>query len=233
MLRSRAAVRFAVTTVGATWLLGLGLGCAEDPGDSAFRPYTPPGEFWEWGMGVVDANASLDIYAGEDATSIGCLSYPIGGDVPTTVQEWRPDRTFVHAMTVVENVIYDASGTARCIGLQNDENPALFYLADGDSALYTLWGTFLFDGYVGEIPTPGSAPYVELLNERLTYSLSANQMFAGGYWKKDVLATFTVDDVAFADPMRKLLFAALVGARCGAVGLVPAELMGNLPPPEP
>lgn len=192
--------------------------------ESEFRSPQPPGEFWEWGSSFA-SNGEMQLYAGASNSSIGCLIYTIGGDQPTGVQQVRPDGGFGPGPLVVENVIYDGE-TPVCVATQDEETPALFRLHDAEQPLFTLWGRFLFDGDVPELPTIGSPAYQALLADQLVYSFSGNQIFEAGNWEGNILATADVDEITQANPMRKLLFGALSSGYCGSVGI--PEDMGEM-----
>jgi len=170
--------------------------------------------------GLVAANGALDVYAGRSVASLGCLTYTIGGPQPTPVQQVTEDGSFELFAFATDTQIIGTDRTLRCAIERSASEPRIFRLIEDGTVVLSALGPFLLRGDLSNAPVPGSLDESQLLERRLAYSLAGSQIFEGPLARDRVLATTTVDDLQLASGPRKLLFGALVEARCGANGLI-------------
>ncbi len=219
-------VQAAIKTLVFSMVVAVGsaTGCAvdDDVESSEFRSggWSPAPDFWNWGLGYA-GNEAVALHDGDGPLVPDCIIWDIdGGD---DVYE-GPEADGELLLSVVDNEVVGPDGTLECFAT---EEGGLFKLRDTQGqVLYTAsLGRFVFEGDVQQLPAPGTSQWQTLLNERLAFEFFADQVFEGPRWMQKLLGTADAE-IKAANPMRKLLIAALFGAECGSNG--PREI---LPPP--
>ncbi len=122
-----------------------------------------------------------------------------------------------------ENQIFDPTGSLQCTAYFEDGMYKLREGLDGDVLLTATQGRYVFWGNVQGLPAPGTNAWQQLLLEQLAYEFYGDVLFDGPRWSADVIAHANVH-IHKANPMRKLLIAALYEGECGTA-------QQPLPPP--
>lgn len=207
-----------VTKLGlAAALLAVGMtGCGDvedgDPG-SSLRAAGETVEFWNFrpndpGNGDVDLLDDSDDDGLPDTINWEATT---GGSGNTDVF----DPTGELVVSTIENQIFDAAGNLRCTAYFED---GLFKLRDGldgDVLLTATQGRYVFWDNVQALPQPGTYEWYALINHQLGYEFYGDVIYNGPRWSADVIGHANVH-VHKANPMRKLLIAALHEGTCGA-----------------
>ncbi len=115
----------------------------------------------------------------------------------------------------------DASSSAfesspRCTVVQGDHPSGdVYQLVDGGGdVVFTMWRRYVFSGEV-ELPAAPKVKQDEALQEHLAMSFKKKRIHAGGWWEGERLAKAD-EKIAKANPVRRLLLAAMVSGECGA-----------------
>ena len=114
-----------------------------------------------------------------------------------------------------ENQIFDAAGSLRCTAYAEDGVFKLHAGLDGEVLLTATQGRYVFWGDVPGLPETGTDAWQHLLYHQLAYEFYGELLYDGPRWMADVIASANVP-MHKADPMRKLLIAALYEGACGA-----------------
>jgi hypothetical protein len=129
-------------------------------------------------------------------------------------------------LTSIENQIFDATGSLQCTAYFED---GLYKLRDGldGAVIYTATpGRYVFAGDVpGGLPAAGTAEWQALIYGQLDFEFYGEFIYDGPRWAADIVGVASTK-IHRANPMRKLLFAALYGGACGSPGPEPSD-----PPP--
>lgn len=214
----RRTLRHAATVASLFALCMTGCDGDEEPVTDyeqySFRGgWTPPPDFWNWGIGWYAGNGALAIHEGTDTQAEDCIIWDIldsGG-----VHEGPADPGLPPFLTVVDNEIHDEQGYVECSASWEGQ---VFKLRDpsGDVVL-SLWGRFMFDTDIGQMPPVGSPEYYSLLANHFVVELAGSEIYEGAKWKGNLIGTST-EHIQNANPMRKLLIGALVRGECGSNG---------------
>ena len=202
-------------------IAGLG-GCAdlEDAGPEV-EDRTWWLNFWEW-QTWKPANGDLEIHEGETTEVEECLIFDLTGSGVSqrAVDTSSPNGVrFEPVLEVVDNELRTPQGDLVCYAYETD-HPLVYQLADAEGeVLFTLFNDWVFDGDL-QVPPPGGKALVNALQNDLAYTIKQDHVYIGPHGDGHILATAT-EQVTKANPMRKLLIAALVDGQCGAVGIVP------------
>jgi hypothetical protein len=200
------------------FLSSLGMMAYADPGDGlrgggqTLRAEHQGPAFWNWrpndpGNGDVDLGDDHDDDGLPD-TIIWC----IGGDGTGTDVMDPTGRLIVYT---VENQIYDADGVLQCTASKEGGLVKLREGLDGEVILTATLGRFVFAGDLERPPVRASKAWRQLARTHLLYEFYGNEVYDG--WRLlsgDVLTTAT-ERIFTANPMRKLLIAALLSGACG------------------
>lgn len=200
---------------------GLG-GCADvEDGGPEVEERTGWLNFWEWGAWK-PANGDLEIHEGETTEVEECLIFELGGSGVSqrTIEPNNPDDIrYEPVLEVVENELRTPQGDLVCYAYATD-HPLVYQLADAEGeVLFTLFNDWVFDGEP-QIEQLGGGSLWDALENDLAYTIKQDHVYIGLHWNGQILATAT-EQITKANPMRKLLVAALVDGQCGAVGIDP------------
>lgn len=200
------------------------MGCAAEGEDFAddgqsLRAAGETVEFWDFrpndpGNGDVELSDGMD----DDGLPDVIITTPTTGGNTDVVD---PDGELVVSTT--ENQIFDAGGNLACTAYMEGGLYKLREGLDGDVVLTATQGRYVFWGDVQSLPAPGTYAWPHLLYNELAYEFYGDVLYDGPRWFADVVADADVH-IHRANPMRKLLIAAVYEGECGA-GQPP------LPPP--
>ena len=123
-------------------------------------------------------------------------------------------------LSTVENQIFDAAGNLRCTAYHENGLFKLREGLDGEVLLTSTRGRYVFWGDVQALPTPGTVAWQHLIYNELAYEFFGHLLYDGPRWYADVIA-FADVHIHKANPMRKLLIAALFEGECGAADQLP------------
>lgn len=198
-----------LTTFGLT---GCGDAAEGGPGHS-LRAADETVEFWnvrpnDPGNGDVDLLDDSDDDGLPDTINWEATT---GGSGNTDV--FDPTGTLV--VFTVDNQIFDAAGNLRCTAHAEDGLIKLHEGLDGDVVLTATEGRYVFWDDVHSLPPSGSYEWHALVNQQLGYEFFRDKIYNGPRWSADIVAHASAD-MHKANPMRKLLFAALHEGVCGA-----------------
>lgn len=157
-----------------------------------------------WAFGPDDpGNGPIDL--GDDGDDDGLpdtIIWCIGGDGEGS-QVYDAD--LVLTLFTRENRIYDAAGTLQCTAHDEGGEYRLRQGVDGAALYTTTLGRHVYDGAAVKPP------------RRLAHEFVDTRVYDGPR-RRGQVATTATEVVERANPMRKLLIAALLNGRCGAAG---------------
>lgn len=112
-----------------------------------------------------------------------------------------------------------ASATANspvCTVVQDDHPSGDAYqlVDDNGEVIFTMWRRYVFAGDI-DLPAAPQVKHNEALQEHLALSFKKKKIFAGAWWCGTKIAKAD-EKIAKANPMRRLLLAAMVSGECGA-----------------
>ncbi len=189
--------------------------CADTDGlgaDDATLRSASTEDFWNLRPGD-PGNGPIQLHDEGGTSPPDIIIWDIPGD-PSDV--FDPAGSLV--LSAVEDQILDANGNVQCTAWHED---GLYKLREGldGAVVYTATpGRYVFAGEVSFLPVAGTAAWQELISERLEYEFYGEQIFNGPRWSAD-LAGRSSEKLHSANPMRKLLIAALYGGACGSPGV--------------
>lgn len=198
-------------------------GCAQDGEDfgddgQSLRAAGEMVEFWNFRPNYP---GNGDVELSDDDALPEVITWDVGDGSADSTDVFDPNGELV--VSSFENQIFDASGNLRCTAyLEN----GLFKLReglDGEVVLTATQGRYVFWGNVDALPEPGTAAWTHLFYNDLAYEFFGDRLYDGPRWFADVVAHTNVH-IHRANPMRKLLIAALYEGECGAAS-------EPLPPP--
>ena len=194
-------------------------GCAQDGEDfgddgQSLRAAGEMVDFWNFrpndpGNGNVELS---DDDALPDVDTITITPNGSGSDV------FDPDGELL--VSTFENQIYDAAGDLRCTAYLEGGLFKLREGLDGDVVLTATQGRYVFWGDVQALPTPGTHAWQHLIYNELAYEFYGDVLYDGPRWIADVIAHADVH-IYRANPMRKLLIAAMYDGQCGTAQQLP------------
>jgi|GEM_PF-4949776 len=208
----RASIQALTMTLVCTSLVA----CAESEDDldggQSLRAAGEMVEFWNFrpndpGNGEVQLSEDDDddglpdaiIWSSGSGEGGGSDIYTPGGDL---------------VVSQVENQIFDADGYLRCTAYMEDGLFKLREGLDGDVVLTATQGRYVFWGDVQGLPQPGTGAWQELIYTQLAYEFYGDVVYDGPRWISDIVGYANVH-IHKANPMRKLVFAAMFEGECG------------------
>ncbi len=213
-------------SIGLTLTLACaGLSACADTGDydggQTLRAAGEVIEFWNFrpndpGNGDVNLLEDMD----DDSLPDTITWTNVGDGVSTDVF----DGAGTLVVSTFENQIYDADGNLQCTAYLENGLYKLREGLDGPVILTATQGRYVFWDDVGQLPSPGTSAWQQLIYTQLAYEFYGDVLYDGPRWISDIIAYADVH-IHKASPMRKLLIAALYEGECGAGG------DPNLPPP--
>jgi len=190
-------------------------GCAQEgdfPEDGqSLRAAGETVDFWNFrpndpGNGEVELSDGMD---DDSLPDVVVWDIPTSGDSADVF-----DVNGVLVASTVENQIFDAGGNLRCTAYLEDDLYKLREGLDGEVVLSATQGRYVFWGDIQSLPEPGTYAWHSLLYHELAYEFYGNDLYDGPRWMADVIAHANVH-IHKANPMRKLLIAALYEGECG------------------
>ncbi len=181
-----------------------------------------------WNLRLEDpANGAVQLSDDDGPNPPDIIIWDIDGDEDTSDVYEGPAFGGALVLSTVDNQIYDADGQPQCTATFED---GLYKLREGldGPVIYTATaGRYVFAGDVpGGLPSPGTPAWQTLIYTQLEYEFYQDHVYDGPHWHPDAEAIATASvDLQRANPMRKLLIAALQGGICGSPG------EPTLPPP--
>lgn len=163
-------------------------------------------------------NGNVQLSEDEQLPDIIVWDIPSSGD---SSDVFGPNGELV--VSTLANQIFDVAGTLRCTAYLEDGLFKLREGLDGDVVLTATQGRYVFWGDVQALPEPGTYAWQHLIYNDLAYEFYGDVLYDGPRWIADVVAHSNVH-LHRANPMRKLLIAALYEGECGAA-------QQPLPPP--
>ncbi len=173
-----------------------------------------------WNLRLYDlSNGDVQLYDQDEPQIPDTIIWDIDGDEDTADVYEGPIFGGALVLSTVENQIYDGAGNVQCTATVEDGLFKLRQGLDGDVIYTATPGRYVFAGDVpGGLPSPGTTQWQELLYHQLDFEFYGAQIFAGPRWQADVIAEGSVN-LHKANPMRKLMIAALYGGECGSPGV--------------
>ena len=210
--------------------LGAVASCGDEldaSGDAELRSGSVP--FWQERLQLPD-NGPVTVHDGDGPLIPDCIIWDIDGgeDVADQVFE-GPSAEQVLVATVDENQIFGPDGGLECTAY---EESGLFKLRDGldGDVLYTATeGRYVFQGDVQQLPAAGSYEWHVLLWTDLVVEYYGPLVYGGARGQQELLGTADVK-LHRANPMRKLVIAAMYGGDCGSNGPRVIEMPPDGPP---
>lgn len=188
-------------------------GCAQDGEDfgdegQSLRAAGETVEFWNFRPND-PGNGDVELSDDDSLPDVGTFTIgPNGGGSDV----YDPNGQLV--ASTVENQIFDAAGSVRCTAYLEGGLYKLREGLDGEVVLTATEGRYVFWGDVQALPEPGGSAWQQMLYYQLAYEFAGDVIYDGPRWFADTVATADVH-VHRANPMRKLLIAALYEGECG------------------
>ncbi len=194
-------------------------GCTqvEDSDDLGFRSAEAAGDFQYPGDG------DIEVYPAGPVNEPDAIIWDLDdGGVARQVQPGL----FVSRLFVVDNEFRSGSGPSDEAGAvpvcsvvpADHPSDRAFQLVDAEGeVIFTLWKRFVFAGDV-ELPTKPKVKKNYALQQQLAFSFNKDDIYAGSWWCGEHIATAS-ERIARANPVRRLLLAALVAGECGSEGI--------------
>ena len=197
--------------------------CATEDDEGASSHVFRGGDTPFWDLRADDpGNGAVALHDGDGPLIPDCIIWDIDGG--EDVYE-GPAVNGNLLMQVRGNEILGPDGRMECRGETEGD---VFKLRDaqGTVVFSVGLGRFIFGGDVATLPEGGTPQWHQLLNEQLAYEVCGDQVFDGRRRDGEVIVTGDAR-LNRANPMRKLLFAALAAGECGSNGpFVPAPPAG-------
>lgn len=121
-------------------------------------------------------------------------------------------------LTADAHGIVDADGIATCLFGPASGWGTQLRTPDG-VVLYTVIGSYVFDGDVAVTKDTTDTHKRELLDERLAFTIVGDRVYAGASWKDDEVVIADANLQRYPDDAR-LLVVALIDGTCGSPGIV-------------
>jgi hypothetical protein len=173
--------------------------------------------FWERDLDN-PANGDVQLYAGEGMDPLDLVWDIKGG----TASQATAGGVLDPLLVIDDYVMRDLAGNVVCTVEKVDGHGAEhFLLRDAvGTVLLTQWHRYTF-GFEKTVPPLASPDSPSLLQDGVLLSFKHDQVFFGR-WPDGQVAVTASARIEQANPMRKMLVAALVAGHCGSSGLLPS-----------
>jgi len=207
--------------LGALACLPMLVGCvtSEDSFDDAeFRAGEVDQDAWWAPDPEYPGDQNIEIREGGDDDLPDTILWDLdGGHVNREIDSDSGDfetRLLVEG-TEIRTQNLSATTAATCEVVQaDDESGEVFQLVDGQGVVFTMRGRYVFAGDI-DLPSELQIKHNPALQESLVVSFKGRRIHAGAWWK-DAAVAKADEKIAEANPVRRLLLAALVSGECGA-----------------